>query len=181
MKKHVLKGLSNWKAKRKYELIGYFTSFLGTFLALGILLLLNYSITHFSSWDISLIIGSFGSSAITIFSEYKSQPAQPRNFIIGNFIGALVGVCVFKLLGDYELISVPLAVALTLILMKITASTHPPAGATSLIPIIGGPKIHKLGFLFVLYPVIAGSVILLLIAFIFNNSVKGRRYPQSWL
>ena len=56
---------------------------------------------------------------------------------------------------------------------------HPPGGATALIAVIGTEKIHDLGYFFVVYPVLAGSLILLLVALIFNNITPNRKYPTN--
>ena len=53
----------------------------------------------------------------------------------------------------------------------------PPAGAVALTAVLGGPAITKLGFGFVFAPVLLNSVILLLIALIFNAALQ-RNYPH---
>jgi CBS domain-containing membrane protein len=63
--------------------------------------------------------------------------------------------------------------------MQVTKTLHPPGGATALIAVIGSEKIKALGFLYVLSPVFSGSLILLLVAFIFNNVTKNRYYPAK--
>jgi CBS-domain-containing membrane protein len=64
--------------------------------------------------------------------------------------------------------------------MLLTKTLHPPAGATALIAIIGGPKIHSLGFLFPFIPAGAGAVVLLFVALIVNNISKDKKYPEYW-
>jgi len=44
----------------------------------------------------------------------------------------------------------------------------------------GGPKIQNLGYLFVLMPVGAGVLLLLVVALLFNNLIPRRRYPEFW-
>ncbi len=61
------------------------------------------------------------------------------------------------------------AVSLAIIAMHFTHTLHPPGGATALIAIIGGSKVHALGFLYVLCPVLAGVPIMLLVALLVNN------------
>ena len=50
-----------------------------------------------------------------------------------------------------------------------------------LIAVVDGEKIHNLRYLYVLMPVAAGTVILLVVALLFNNLVKTRRYPEFWI
>lgn len=66
-------------------------------------------------------------------------------------------------------------------LMHVTKTLHPPGGPTALIAVIGGPKIHDLGFFYAVLPVGAGVVVMLLIAPAVNNVLKSRRYPEIWI
>jgi CBS-domain-containing membrane protein len=59
--------------------------------------------------------------------------------------------------------------------------TDPLYGATALIAVIGGESIHRLGFTYVLCPVLTGTLVMLIVALILNNLVKWRRYPEFWL
>ena len=63
--------------------------------------------------------------------------------------------------------------------MQITKTMHPPGGATALIAVIGTEKRHDFGYFFVVYPVLSGSLILLVVALIFNNITPNRKYPTN--
>jgi CBS-domain-containing membrane protein len=65
--------------------------------------------------------------------------------------------------------------------MHAARTLHPPGGAAALIAVIGGDRIHDLGFMYALFPVGGGAVILLVVALLFNNIPKSRRYPEFWL
>src|SRR5512144_1398473 len=93
----------------------------------------------FEEHDMSLIIGSFGASAVLIYGAVKSPLAQPRNLIGGHLISALIGVLSYKLLGPHLWLASSIAVATSLALMHISKTLHPPGGATALIAVIGGP------------------------------------------
>ena len=41
----------------------------------------------------TLLIGSFGAMSVNIFSSWASPLAQPKNAVLGNTLGGLVGVC----------------------------------------------------------------------------------------
>jgi CBS-domain-containing membrane protein len=45
---------------------------------------------------------------------------------------------------------------------------------------MGSPKIHNLGYLYVLVPVAAGITLMLLVALLVNNLSPRRRYPEFW-
>lgn len=75
---------------------------------------------------------------------------------------------------------VSLSVATAIAVMHATRTLHPPGGATALIAVIGSEKIHDLGFLYVLVPVGAGAMIMLIVALVVNNIAKSRKYPEFW-
>jgi CBS-domain-containing membrane protein len=62
-----------------------------------------------------------------------------------------------------------------------TRKLHPPGGATALIAVIGGEKIHNLGFMYALFPVGGGALIMLVIALLVNTLPKQRRSPEFWV
>ena len=49
-----------------------------------------------------------------------------------------------------------------------------------MIAVIGGEKIHNLGYLYALMPVGAGAFIMLIVALLVNNILRSRRYPEFW-
>lgn len=149
-------------------------TFIGSFLGIGIIGLL--SSTYYTASDALFLIGSFGASAVLVYGVINSPLAQPRNLVGGHVISALVGVAIYKLIPGEVWLSSALAVSLSIVLMQITKTLHPPGGATALIANIRSEKIKALGFLYVLSPVLAGVLILLLIALICNNATPYRRY-----
>jgi len=153
-------------------------SWLGSFLGVGAVAYLNYGWVE--STDLVLLIGSLGASAVLIYGAIKSPLAQPRNLLGGHIISALIGVTAFKLLAPNLWLASALAVATSILVMHATKTLHPPGGATALIAILGGPKIHHLGYLYAVVPVAAGVVIMLLVALIVNNISASRRYPEFW-
>ncbi len=74
-----------------------------------------------------------------------------------------------------------MGVATAIAAMHLTKTLHPPGGATALIAVIGGEKIHNLGYFYALIPVAAGAAIMLLVALIVNNIPKTRKYPEFWI
>lgn len=154
----------------------HFWAFLGSFVGIGIIAYIQS--IHFSGNDAVYLIGSFGASSVLVYGIVQSPFSQPRNLVGGHFISAFIGVSVQKLIPDILWIAAPLAVSLSIVLMQITKTLHPPGGATALIAIIGSDKIKTLGYLYVFSPVLIGTLILLLTAFIFNNMTSNRSYPS---
>jgi len=153
----------------------HFWAFIGSFIGLGIIAFLQYK--TFSNTDMVLLIGSFGASCVLVYGVIQSPLAQPRNLIGGHVVSALVGVTIQKLIPDILWIAAPLAVSLSIVLMQITKTLHPPGGATALIAATASPQIKSLGYFYVISPVLSGALILLVTALIFNNLTSKRSYP----
>jgi len=162
------------------ERVGWFEvaiSWVGAFLGVSIVSYLNYNVLD--QTDLVMLIGSFGASAVLIYGAVRSPLAQPRNFVGGHVVSALVGVSFYRLVPQPWLAS-SLAVATAISLMHLTKTLHPPGGATALIAVIGSDKIHALGYMYVVVPVALGAIIMLVVSLLVNNIPKNRRYPVFW-
>ncbi len=153
-------------------------SWLGSVTGIGILGYL--SSTYFEPRDLTMIIGSFGASAVLVYAAIKSPLGQPRNLVGGHILSALAGVLCYQLFGNVIWAAAALAVSVSIALMLATKTLHPPGGATALIAVIGGEKIHDLGFLYAFVPAGLGAFILLVVALLVNNLSKERKYPEYW-
>lgn len=129
----------------------------------------------------ALLIGSFGATAVLVYGAVRSPLAQPRNVIGGHVLSALVGVAAYQLLHPWPPLAAAAAVATAIALMHLTRTLHPPGGATALIAVVGGPKIHALGFGYALVPVGLGALLLVAVGVVVNNLARGRRYPEFWI
>ncbi len=156
-----------------------FWSFIGSFIGIGACGYL--SSLYFEPREMTLFIGSFGASAVLVYAAIKSPLAQPRNLIGGHIFSGLVGVLSYKFIGEPMWLSGGVAVSGAIVVMLVTKTLHPPGGATALIAVIGGEKIHKLGFLYPFIPAGLGALVLLIVAILVNNLARNRRYPEYWL
>lgn len=152
-------------------------SFVGSFLGIGIIAAIQSF--FLDAHDNLFLIGSFGASSVLIYGVIQSPLAQPRNLLGGHLVSALVGVTVAQVLPDILWITAPLAVSLSILGMQFTKTLHPPGGATALIAVSGSEQIKAMGYLYVLYPVLAGVIILLLVALLVNNITSQRVYPND--
>ncbi len=115
------------------------------------------------------IVAALGSSTFIVFAMPQSVAAQPRRLIGGHIVGVLCGVlccCVFlggpigKLISGWEFTNLfiyALAVGLSILLMALTNTEHPPAAGTAL-----GIAAHEFSVqvvLFILLSVIGLAVI----------------------
>jgi CBS-domain-containing membrane protein len=153
-------------------------SWLGSLVGIAACALLSALV--FEPRDATLLIGSFGASAVLVYAALRSPLAQPRNLVGGHVVSALVGVACWKACGDTPWLAAALGVSLAIAAMLVTRTLHPPGGATALIAVIGGPKIHALGFLYALVPAALGALVLLAVALALNNLAPGRKYPEYW-
>jgi CBS-domain-containing membrane protein len=148
--------------------------------AIGIGLCGFLSSRFLESRDLTLLIGSFGASAVLLYGAPKSPLAQPRNLVGGHIISGIIGVAFYSWCGEPLWLAAALAVSFAIVAMLATRTLHPPGGATALIAVIGGEKIYKLGFLYPFIPVGLGALILLVVGLLVNNVSKKRRYPEFW-
>lgn len=178
------------KIKRRYRVGKYiiyketlvdrketFWSFISSFI--GVALIGYIQSLYLLPMENVFLIGSFGATCVLIYGAIQSPLAQPRNLIGGHLISAIIGVTVYKLVPQPIWISAPLAVSLSIIAMQYTKTLHPPGGATALIAVIGTDHIKSLGYLYILYPVLTGVLILLVVALVFNNITNQRKYPTD--
>ena len=152
-------------------------TFLGSFTGIGLIGLLNSR--HLKASDNMFLIGSFGASSVLIYGIINSPFSQPRNLLGGHLISAIVGVTIHKLIPQELWLSCAISVSLSIVLMQITKTLHPPGGATALIANLGSEKIEELGYFYVLSPVLSGVLILLCVALVFNNLTDHRDYPSN--
>jgi CBS domain-containing membrane protein len=153
----------------------HFWAFIGSFIGIGIIAYLQSQTLPHS--DVIYLIGSFGASSVLVYGVIQSPLAQPRNLIGGHLVSALIGVTVQKLAPDILWITAPLAVSLSIVFMQITKTLHPPGGATALIAVTGSVELKSLGYWYVISPVLIGSLLLLIVALLFNNVTSNRQYP----
>lgn len=88
-----------------------------------------------------IIITSFGASAVLLFPAIESPLAQPRNFVFGHFVSALVGTCITRLFilnphyqhfpdtGSFHanvFMNGGLSMAISAIAQVLTRAVHPP-------------------------------------------------------
>ncbi|KAJ5513811.1 hypothetical protein N7463_003363 [Penicillium fimorum] len=164
----------------------HFWSFIAAFCGLCVVQsIFNYS-SYFIERGVPGIIASYGASAVLVYGAIEAPLAQPRALIGGHFLSALVGICItklFSLMPDEEKfnslrwLAASLSSAVAIVVMQITETTHPPAGATALLPAVD-EAVWALSWYY-LPVVLLSSTMLLAVALIVNNIQ--RRYPVFWI
>jgi len=155
-------------------------SWLGAFVGILVIAILSQQ-QHLDSGHL-LLTASFGASAVLLYGAPMANFSQPRNLVFGNVISAFIGITLYKLIPDMLVLATALAVSLSVAAMHITRTLHPPGGATSLIAVTGSSQFAEMGYGFVVFPVLAGVLILLAIALLVNNLSGNpqRHYPVYW-
>ncbi len=141
--------------------INILISSFGAFLCMFLIAYLN-SIDNTNIW----LIPPFGASLVLVMAVHDSPLAKPRNVFFGHILSASSGVLMFYFLGDSPL-SISLGVALAIMLMLLTKTTHPPAGANPVIAILGAKS-----FEFVIMPVAVGASFIIIFALLYNKLMK---------
>lgn len=148
----------------------------------GVGALCGLAISSLISWYVlgginAWYIAPMGASSVLLFAVPNSPLAQPWNVIIGNILAGVIGVTCTQLLSD-STTAFSLAVGFAIFMMMTTDSLHPPSGAVAITAVLGGDAVHRLGFNFILYPVLLNSILLLVFAVFFNRLI-GRHYPLT--
>jgi CBS-domain-containing membrane protein len=141
---------------------------LGGLLAIGALELLSGNL------NVTLLLGSFGASCVLLFGYPDAPFAQPMNVIGGHIICAAIGLAALHWIGPQPWV-LALAVGSSIAIMMATRTVHPPAGSNPVIVFLGHP-----GWGFFLFPVLSGALILVLVAWVYNNCVRKTAYPAYW-
>jgi CBS-domain-containing membrane protein len=149
----------------------------GGFIGMLLVLLVSGRILDFHG--ASLVVASMGASAVLLFATPHSALSQPWSLLGGHLISAFIGITCAKLLPN-PLYAGALAVALSIAAMHYLRCLHPPGGATSLVAVVGGDQVHALGYGFMVTPVLANVLIILVVAVAANYPFRWRRYPE-WL
>ena len=135
----------------------------------GVLALLTFE-SPYGVW----LMFSFGSTALILFVFYDSEFAQPKNIFFGHLISIIIGILINELIG-ISFFSLGLSVGICVSVMMYLKIVHPPAAANPLIALFA-----DVSYDFILFPIITGSILLILVSFIINKFVLRRNYPKKW-
>lgn len=139
----------------------------GSFAGIGIT-------AYFSlSQMVSLMMPSLGASAVLLYAASHVPMAQPKNVLGGHLISALAGVTVYRLWG-LSWWTLALGVTLAIIGMMLTDTLHPPGGATAFVAISS-----QQDYTFILKPVAAGVLILVIVAIAVHEIFNFSKYPAE--
>ena len=94
--------------------------------------------------DITMVLGSFGATAVLVYGYPGAPFSQPKNVIVGHVLSAFIGIgmhlSVVPMMDGSVLVAAPLAVSMSTMGMMALGCVHPPAGGTCLIACLGKGK-----------------------------------------
>lgn len=125
------------------------------------------------------IMAPFGASCVILFAVSQSPLAQPKNVIFGHLLSAFIGLLFLQLLGNSAFVTA-LAVGCAIAAMQFFKCIHPPAGANPLVILLTANQ-KNYDYSFLLFPVLSGSISLLIIAYVINNLLSKSHWPIYWL
>ncbi|TIB16037.1 hypothetical protein E3P77_03516 [Wallemia ichthyophaga] len=162
---------------------GWIGSFVGIALLVGVF---SYS-DSLVGWN-PYVVPSMGASCVLLFGSFESPLAQPRNLVFGHFLSGLTGVIFQRLfalndgytpsttvfpdameVGQLTWLAASLATGTAVVVMQITGTIHPPAGATALIAITN-PTAVSASWRF-LYNLLVSTLLMLGWALFWNNTL----------
>ncbi len=117
---------------------------------------------------------SFGATVFIVFVLYNLETAQPKNIFFGHLVSILVGVIFNETIG-LSFYSLGLSVGVAVILMIYLKVMHPPAASNPLVALS-----MDLSFDFILFPVIVGTLVIIIISVLINRFILKRNYPKKW-
>jgi len=132
--------------------------------------------TNYGLW----LAASFGSSVVVVFGYPENEFSQPKNVLLGHLLCALVGiifVTLFNITQDRSIffIAIGLAVGISVMLMMAFRVTHPPAGGNTIVVMLTQDS-----FQFLVFPIMAGAITIIIGGIIYNRLLLKRKYPQTW-
>ena len=87
---------------------------------------------------------------------------------------ALIGI-IFITFFEISFITLGLAVGIATMLMLALKITHPPAGGTIIVAMIG-----DVSFRFLIFPVMVGAITIIIGGIIYNRLLLKKKYPITW-
>ena len=117
---------------------------------------------------------SFGATVFIVFVLYTLETAQPKNIFFGHLISILVGIIFNETIG-LSFYSLGLSVGIAVTLMIYFKVMHPPAASNPLVALS-----MDLSYDYILFPVIVGTIIIILSSIVINRFILKRNYPKKW-
>lgn len=144
----------------------------------------NYYLISYTLNDnmtINILIAAYGASAAIIFGSPMTPFAQPRNVFFGHVNSSIIAILtdeICDILSINTSVKAALALALSILIMKLLRCYHPPGAANGLGYILS-PHAKVMKWLYVLTCGV-GALVGIIIATIGVNINPSTNYPLYW-
>ena len=120
---------------------------------------------------------SFGATVFLVFALHDLETAQPKNIFWGHLVSVLVGIIFNETIG-FSFYSLGLSVGFAVALMVYLKIMHPPAASNPIVVLF-----TDVSFEYILFPVISGTIAIILMSIFINKIILKRKYPKkrNWL
>ncbi len=118
---------------------------------------------------------SFGATVFIVFVLYNLETAQPKNIFFGHLVSLLVGIIFNETIG-FSFYSLGLSVGVAVTLMIYFKIMHPPAASNPLAVLF-----TDVSFNYILFPVVVGTIVIIIMSVFINKIILKRNYPTRWL
>ncbi|MEJ1959791.1 MAG: HPP family protein [Nitrosomonadales bacterium] len=125
-----------------------------------------------------ILFASMAAASVLLYAVPHSPMAQPWPLLVGNLLSGAVGLLCSAIIPD-PVIAVACAVGVSIFVMHMTHSLHPPGAATSMIMVLNAAQLHHYGWLWAGSAVLANAIFSLLLALVFNHFIHAGRYPVT--
>ena len=143
----------------------------------GLFAALIISLLSFLSFETSTgfwLMFSFGSTTLIVLVFYDNEVAQPANIFFGHLLAIVIGILFNEFIG-VSYLSLGLAVGSAVTLMMYFKIIHPPAAANPLIALFADVSLD-----YIIFPVILGTIVIIIFSVIINRYLLKRNYPTRW-
>jgi len=109
-----------------------------------------------------------------VLTRLLGTPGDERELFFGHLVSVLVGIIFNETIG-FSFYSLGLSVGMAVALMVYLKVMHPPAASNPLVVLF-----TDVSFDFVLFPVITGTIVIILMSVFINKIILKRNYPTKW-
>ena len=117
---------------------------------------------------------SFGATVFIVFVLYNLETAQPKNIFFGHLVSLLVGIIFNETIG-FSFYSIGLSVGVAVTLMVYLKIMHPPAASNPIVVLF-----TDVSFNYILFPVVVGTIAIIVMSVFINKIILKRNYPTKW-
>ncbi|MDP5291163.1 HPP family protein [Oceanimonas sp. CHS3-5] len=131
-------------------------------------------LSYLKDWTHFMVLSAPMGATLVLLLLLPSAPlSRPKNVIFGHLLTTCLTVAGLELIPD-PLLGIGLCFGLSLMLMVLTDTLHPPAGANPILIYLSGAHLTPLDFIL---PTLAGTLFMVGFASAYHYVFTHRRYP----